>query len=36
MFRFDGLDCGCFKQTADSDHHTLGEHQNPLSDLGIA
>jgi hypothetical protein len=27
---------GCFKQTADSDHHTLGEHQNLLSDLWIA
>ena len=35
MFRFNSLVCGCFKQAADSDHHALRKHQNPLSNLAI-
>src|SRR6516225_1803511 len=35
VFRFNSLDCGCFKQAADSDHHPLRKHQNPLSDFAI-
>ena len=35
MFRFNSLVCGCFKQAADSDHHPLRKHQNPLSDFAI-
>ena len=30
VFLFDRLDCGCLEQTADSDRHALGEHQNPV------